>query len=65
MGRSEGNPLASMIAGRIPKPKGKDDTDDERLEGLLDEYRQAKDTKGKARALRAFVRLASKHEKGD
>ena len=63
MSRSGGNPLASLIAERMGKPKSKSDTDDERLEGLLEEYKQAKDTKSKVRALRAFVRTVSQHEK--
>ena len=63
MSRSGGNPLASLIAERMGKPKSKSGEDDERLEGLLDEYRLAKDTKSKARALRAFVRTVSLYEK--
>ncbi len=61
--RAGGSPLAGMIADRIEKPKSKSDTDEERLEGLMDEYKQAKHNKGKARALRAFVRLASHYDK--
>jgi hypothetical protein len=63
MGRSEGSQIASLISDRMGKPKSRQDEDDEQLEGLMDEYKQAKDNKSKARALRAFVRLASHYDK--